>query len=231
MLSDGESHVWVDQDRLGSWTIKLGMDGSTGIALDWTVAVSVTAAPAGKQVHLETTEYLTRDGALVNAKAHQRLRETLQEALPGLRPADLKPELAVSTAGLERPAPSLTVEELAASAGDYLLETALAREVVLERLTLLHFPRSGHFDAEVGPWRVGLDDGGPVGLVSASVLPDRAGRLSVRLSAALPGPDLGLRRAIAVRQYQRLVALAHSVLLRQDDTATLTDLAAAGTAR
>ena len=86
IISEQSSVLWYMQgDDAASWRLRLGLRAAkTGAYyLDWTVRVDCRENAGTVEALIQTPGYLTRDGALVNGDAHDRLRDLLVAAFRG----------------------------------------------------------------------------------------------------------------------------------------------------
>ena len=219
----GDSTLWVDQSGFGVWTVELGIDTPGGKALDWQLKIVITEETSGDIAHLVTSEVLTRDGALVNAKPYQQLRDVLESNLPSLQLPPSTAEITVSEGGLSAAVPPLANAEVSGQDTVFLISTALPANVIHERLGLLHFNRVG--EDPKGPWLVGLTQTKQAGVMTLRITSSQDVRNELRFDLELPAADLRLARAVAARQARRLAELALALLVHQDESTTLQSFA------
>jgi hypothetical protein len=203
--------------------VGLGIDTAGGKALDWQLKIVITEETGGDIAHLVTSEVLTRDGALVNAKPYQQLRDVLESNLPSLQLPPSTAEITVSEGGLSAVVPPLANAEVSGQDTVFLISTALSVDVIHERLGLLHFNRAG--EDPKGPWLVGLTQNKQAGVMTLRVISSQDVRNELRFDLELPAADLRLARAVAARQARRLAELALALLVHQDESATLQSFA------
>ncbi len=94
------STVWVEQLGLKEWCVSLGQATVAGPALDWQVRLKFSASATGDMAELTTPAMATRDGTLVNKRAHGELRDLLVTGLAQGRAPASGAERAVSDGGL-----------------------------------------------------------------------------------------------------------------------------------
>lgn len=145
------STVSVMQQRQDTWSVSLGVQTTSGWAIDWQIKVALEEGPAGVAVNVTTPATLTRDGTLANKSAHGELRDLVLSGLAAGRLPGGSAEVAVSKAGLA----AAQLEPFYAAIAGNTMRTRLRPDEVLAALGGVPFPVAERRPSGLC-WRLGV---------------------------------------------------------------------------
>lgn len=136
MLKSGSSTLWVEQAGLdGHWTVTLGLDTTTGPAIDWQIVFEPWLGDEAQSVSITTPNVLMSDGAQVNRDVYTDLRELVVAGLTAGGQPEHAPELAAGEAGLRLAIGPLAQAALTPYEGQFTITTRLDVDGVQDALT------------------------------------------------------------------------------------------------
>ncbi|MEU6553249.1 hypothetical protein ABZ915_23645 [Streptomyces sp. NPDC046915] len=223
-FSTKPSTLWAEQSNGHGWTLTLGVLRADGLrAVDWTVSVQVVRSPEGAVAEIDTTEALTSEGALVNGKIHDRVRDRLATRFDGTAQDGWDAEDRISRHSLS-PAAHLLAHPVRGhlSAAFDAVTTAPPAEVLagLERIALPVAKAPPGAPPAARHWHLGLP-GSPAGRGYAEVH-DEGDRRRVRGGAQVPRTRDEVGDAVAALAADVLFDRVRDLLLRLDPAARWT---------
>jgi hypothetical protein len=221
ILEQASSLWYVQSDNANSWQLRLGMrNQSTGeFHLDWAIHVDCRENAGAVEVTIHTPSFLTRDGALVNGDAHDKLRDLLIAAFRGQDGgAGAAAEIALGKQSLES---KIVLDEPVdfTRFGDCAIRTVLTDETLGEVLRRVCLPL-----VESTPtrqvFRLGLDRPGVPPSFGTVAWDDtrEAGLRALRLSFALQATGSTFLDAMATRGAFNLAKRLRNYVAIQDQS-------------
>jgi hypothetical protein len=212
--------VWVEQLGIAGWRISLGQLTIAGPAYDWQVQLTFGSGPAGRTAELTTPGATTRDGTLLNKRAHGELRDLLTTGLSQTRMPAPSAEQAVSRQGL---AASTHAPIALPDTGGRLtavIGTTLTREELASCLALVPFPtRTSTLDKIT--WQLG-DTGALADQSVDAAIGDDASKRTLRFDSQLHPAGKEFTDVFASQRARALVDAVFRAIAALDPGATRT---------